>query len=286
MLKNRRRLLELFDSPIIPPSEQISKNTIQDEKGVGTVDRVDGVDRVNMGSRKILVFLPTYNEKGNLDRLGEQILSMGPEYSLLIVDDQSPDGTGEIADQLAKEHPGRVEVIHRAPPRGRGLAGRDGLRRASETDGDIIVEMDADFSHRPEDIPKLIEAIQDADVVLGSRYMPGGSTEGFGPRRRLNSRVAGLLSRLALGLRYSDPTSGFRAFRREALASLPWDRFLSDGPSIVGETLYALRKRGYRIAEVPIIFVERRVGESKISPKLILKWIFNLIRIRLNSHRL
>jgi len=244
------------------------------------------VDREDMSASKILVFLPTYNEKGNLDRLAEQLLSLGPEFSLLIVDDQSPDGTGEIADQLAREYPGRVEVIHRAPPRGRGLAGRDGLKRASETDCGIVVEMDADLSHRPEDIPKLIAAIQDADVVLGSRYMPGGGTEGFGPRRRLNSRVAGLLSEYVLGLRYSDPTSGFRAFRREALASLPWDRFISDGPSIVGETLYALRKRGYRIAEVPIFFVERRVGESKISPKLILKWILNLIRIRLNGHRL
>ncbi|HQO35711.1 MAG TPA: glycosyltransferase, partial [bacterium] len=119
-----------------------------------------------MSASKILVFLPTYNEKGNLDRLAEQLLSLGPEFSLLIVDDQSPDGTGEIADQLAREYPGRVEVIHRAPPRGRGLAGRDGLKRASETDCGIVVEMDADLSHRPEDIPKLIAAIQDADVVL------------------------------------------------------------------------------------------------------------------------
>lgn len=239
-----------------------------------------------MKNSRILVFLPTYNERGNLEPLAEQLLSLSPEISLLIVDDQSPDGTGEIADTLARTHPGRVEVQHRPPPRGRGLAGRDGLRRAAETDCDIVIEMDADLSHRPEDIPKLIEALEQADVVLGSRYIPGGGTEGFGFRRRLSSHVAGLLSKWVLGLDYSDPTSGFRAFRREALAALPWDRFISDGPTIVEETLYALRKRGYRIAEVPILFVERRVGESKISPGLVIKWIINLLRVRLNRHRL
>jgi dolichol-phosphate mannosyltransferase len=239
-----------------------------------------------MKSPRILVFLPTYNERGNLEPLAEQLLSLSPEVSLLIVDDQSPDGTGEAADTLARTHPGRVEVIHRSPPRGRGLAGRDGLRRASETDCDIVVEMDADFSHRPGDIPKLLKALEQADVVLGSRYMPGGGVEGFSLRRRLNSRMAGLLSKWMLELDYSDSTSGFRAFRREALAALPWDRFISDGPTIVEETLYALQKRGYRIVEVPILFVERRVGESKISPGLVIQWIINLIRVRLNRRRL
>lgn len=239
-----------------------------------------------MKTRPTLVFLPTYNERDNLEPLAEQILSISPEISLLIVDDQSPDGTGEIADRLAGTHAGRVRVIHRPPPRGRGLAGREGLQRASESDCEVVVEMDADFSHRPEDIPKLLETLEGADVVLGSRYMPGGGAVGFGLRRRLNSRVARLLSRWVLGLSYTDPTSGFRAFRREALSSLPWDAFLSDGPTVVEETLYALQKRGYRIVEVPILFVERRVGESKISPGLVLKWIVNLIRIRLNRHRL
>lgn len=236
-----------------------------------------------MKSQRILVFLPTFNERGNLEPLAEQLLSLSPEVSLLIVDDQSPDGTGEIADALAQTYPSRMNVMHRPPPRGRGLAGRDGLRRAAETDCAIVIEMDADFSHRPEDIPKLLNALDQADVVLGSRYLPGGGAEGFGLRRRLNSRVAGLLSKLVLGLDYSDPTSGFRAFRREVLAALPWDRFISDGPTIVEETLYALRKRGYRITEVPILFVERRVGESKISVGLVIKWIINLLRVRLNS---
>ena len=116
--------------------------------------------------------------------------------------------------------------------------------------------------------------------------MQGGRAEGFGLRRRLNSWVAGTLSKLVLGLHYTDPTSGFRAFRREVLASLPWDQFVSDGPTIVEETLYAIRKRGYRIAEVPILYVERQAGESKISPGLIVKWIINLLRIRLRSRRL
>ncbi|MFH1738326.1 MAG: polyprenol monophosphomannose synthase [bacterium] len=239
-----------------------------------------------MSEPRILVFLPTFNEKGNLERLAERLLALAPGLSLLIVDDQSPDGTGEIADGLARTHPDRVQVLHRHPPRGRGLAGRDGLRLASQTDFDIVVEMDADLSHRPQDLPNLLAALDNADVVLGSRYVPGGGAEGFGARRRLNSRVAGLLSKWVLGLDYHDPTSGFRVFRRESLASLPWEQFISDGPSIVEEILYALRKRGYRIVEVPILFVERRVGESKISPGLVLKWIINLLRVRLNRHRL
>ncbi len=239
-----------------------------------------------MSESRILVFLPTYNERDNLEPLAERLFETIPTARLLIVDDQSPDGTGEAADALTQTYPGRVETIHRPPPRGRGLAGRDGLLHASHSDCEIVVEMDADLSHRPEDIPKLLQAIENADVVLGSRYMQGGRAEGFGLRRRLNSWVAGTLSKLVLGLHYTDPTSGFRAFRREVLASLPWDQFVSDGPTIVEETLYAIRKRGYRIAEVPILYVERQAGESKISPGLIVKWIINLLRIRLRSRRL
>ncbi len=239
-----------------------------------------------MSKSRILVFLPTYNERENMEPLTERLLALGLDVRILVVDDQSPDGTGEEVERLKRQHPGRIEGIHRPPPRGRGLAGREGLQRASESDCEIVIEMDADLSHRPEDIPRLIEAIEQADVVLGSRYTVGGQVDGFGVRRRLNSWVAGTLSKMVLGLHYSDPTSGFRAFRREVLAALPWENFVSDGPTVVEETLYAIRKRGYRVAEVPIHYVERQVGESKISPGLIIKWIINLLRIRLRSHRL
>ncbi len=229
---------------------------------------------------RILVFLPTYEERGNLEPLAEELLAMREEIGLLIVDDESPDGTGEAADDLARQYPGRVDVIHRAPPRGRGLAGRDGLRHASQSGAELVVEMDADRSHRPEDLPALLKAAEQADVVLGSRYAQGGEVEGFGLRRQANSAVAGWLTRVLLGLHYSDPTSGYRIFRREALEAIPYENLISDGPTIVEETLLCLQARNFRITEVPITFQERQVGESKITLKLIAKWIWNLVRIR------
>lgn len=234
----------------------------------------------------ILVFLPTYEERDNLEPLVEQLLSLRDDLGVLIVDDQSPDGTGALADSLAARYPGRVEVMHRPPPRGRGLAGRDGLKYAAASAATWVVEMDADRSHRPEDLPALLKAADGADIVLGSRYVEGGEVEGFGARRRANSAVAGWLTRVILGLRFADPTSGYRLFRREALASIPFDRLISDGPTIVEETLLCLVQRDYRIVEVPITFEERRMGRSKITLRLILRWIWNLLRIRCRASRL
>ncbi len=229
---------------------------------------------------EIQVFLPTYNERENLPVLVERLFAMGRDMGILIVDDLSPDGTGDVADELARKYEGRVRVIHRDGPRGRGKAGIVGLRELSQADCRLVVEMDADLSHDPDDLPRLLNAANDAGLVIGSRYMEGGSTESFGLLRSLNSKTARFLSVLFLGLNYTDPTSGYRVYRREALENLPWDHMVSDGPSIVEETLYYIKRAGTTIVEVPIAFRERQVGSSKITLGIILRWIVNLLRIR------
>lgn len=228
----------------------------------------------------IIVFLPTYNESENLPALVERLFSLGLNLSILIVDDQSPDGTGQIADRLAQSHAGRIRVIHREGPRGRGLAGVVGLREASRTDARWVVEMDADLSHDPDELPRLLAEANDADLVIGSRNLPGGGAENFGWMRQLNSAVARFLTRFFLGLNYTDPTSGYRVYRREALAPLPWDRMISPGPSIVEETLFHLQRNGARIKEAPIVYRERRSGRSKITPIIILRWIQAMRKIK------
>ncbi len=234
---------------------------------------------------EILVFLPTYNERENLPVLLERLFSMPYELSVLIVDDHSPDGTGEVAEELAKQYEGKVRVIHREGDRGRGKAGIVGLSEAAQTSCRLVVEMDADLSHDPEDLPQLLEASENADLVIGSRYMPGGGTEEFGIFRWLNSKTARFLSVLLLGLNYTDPTSGYRVYRRQALEPLPWDKMISPGPSIVEETLYYLKRRGARIIEVPIYYRKRGAGETKITPGIIVRWIMTLLRIRRSAER-
>lgn len=233
-----------------------------------------------LGGARVVVFVPTYNERDNLEQLVAELLALSPALRVLIVDDRSPDGTGALAEELARRT-GRLEVMHRDPPRGRGLAGRDGLRRAAALDVDYVVEMDGDLSHQPAQLPALVAACQNADVVIGSRYCAGGGVRGFGLLRRLNSGMAGLLSRLVLGLREADCTSGYRCFRRDVLAVLDYDAMVSDGPSIVEEILYEVHQRGFRVVETPITFVERARGRSKITPRLIARWIVNLLRVRL-----
>lgn len=229
---------------------------------------------------KLLVFLPTYNERDNLPVLIERLFELEHEVSALVVDDRSPDGTGEAAEELGQRYGGRVRVIHRDGPRGRGAAGIVGLREASRSDAEFVVEMDADLSHNPAQIPRLLEAAAAADLVIGSRYMEGGSAENFGLFRTLNSRVAAWLSYVILGLGETDPTSGYRVYRRELLEKLPWDRMISPGPSIVEETLYYIKRTGARIVEVPIRYEDRRSGATKITLPIILRWIVSLLRIR------
>ncbi len=230
---------------------------------------------------RILAFLPTYNERENIEQLLRQLFSLPCDLHAVVVDDLSPDGTGQLVENLKQEYPDRLEIIHRRGARGRGFAGVCGFEYAAgREDVDWVLEMDADGSHRPEDIPRLLEASCRADVVLGSRYVPGGKVIGWSPFRYLNSFVAGLLSRIILGLKYKDPTSGFRLFRREVVNCLPWKSMVSNNPSIVEEILYHCRVRGYRIVEAPITFVDRRRGSSKFSVKMISRWILNLWQVR------
>jgi dolichol-phosphate mannosyltransferase len=211
-----------------------------------------------------LVIVPTYNERTNLPVLVAGLMAQS-NVRVLVVDDQSPDGTGEIADTLAKDYPGRVSVMHRTGKKGLGRSYIDGIRQAITEPVDVICQMDADLSHDPRHLPDLVAATSRADVVLGSRYIPGGAIVNWPKRRRLLSRFANIYIRSVTRLSARDCTSGYRCWRREALASLPLDRFFSDGYSFLIEMLFVAGRMGCRIAEVPITFVERREGESKIS---------------------
>src|SRR6185295_6162773 len=180
-------------------------------------------------------------------------------------DDQSPDGTGAVAEKLAAQYPGRLEVMHRTGRRGLGRSYIDGIKKALEQPVDVLCQMDADLSHDPRHLPDLIAASSHADVVIGSRYVPGGAIVNWPLRRRLLSRFANVYIRGVTRLSPRDCTSGYRCWRRSALAALPLDRFISDGYSFLVEMLFVASRRGSRIAEVPITFVERREGESKVS---------------------
>ena len=216
------------------------------------------------GALTALVVVPTYNERENLPLLVAGLMKH-PNVRLLIVDDESPDGTGTLADEIAAQHPGRMSVMHRTGVRGLGRSYIDGLKRAIEEPVDLICQMDADLSHDPAQLPSLIAATSRADVVIGSRYVPGGQIVNWPLRRRLLSRFANVYVRTVTRVSARDCTSGYRCWRRDALAAMPLDRFISDGYSFLVEMLYVAGRRGSRIAEVPITFVERRLGESKLS---------------------
>jgi dolichol-phosphate mannosyltransferase len=215
-------------------------------------------------TKTTLVIVPTYNESESLPLLTGQLMAY-PNVSLLIVDDNSPDGTGAIADALAREYPGRVDVMHRVAHRGLGRSYIDGIAAALRRPVDVICQMDADLSHDPQHLPSLIAATDRADLVIGSRYIPGGDIVNWPRRRRLLSRFANIYIRLVTRMSVRDCTSGFRCWRREALARVPVDRFTSDGYSFLVEMLYAAAAARLRFAEVPITFVERRLGESKLT---------------------
>ena len=217
-----------------------------------------------------LVIVPTYNERGNLPTLISGLMKHD-NVRVMVVDDQSPDGTGALAERLAKEHPGRIEVMHRTGRRGLGRSYIDGIRRALNEPVDVLCQMDADLSHDPAHLPDLIAATARADVVIGSRYIPGGDIVNWPKRRRLLSRFANIYIRAVTRLSARDCTSGYRCWRKSALANLPLEQFISDGYSFLVEMLFVASRRGCRIAEVPITFVERRIGESKVSRAVLLE---------------
>jgi dolichol-phosphate mannosyltransferase len=212
-----------------------------------------------------LVVIPTYNERDNLPVLAAGILAH-EGFRMLVVDDGSPDGTGAVADRLAAEHPGRVEVIHRTGQRGLGRSYIEGLQHAIvQGTAEYVCQMDADLSHNPEYLPDLVASAATHDLVIGSRYMNGVSVVNWPLHRIFLSAFANRYIRLVTSLSASDCTSGFRCWRREALARLPIANMVSDGYAFLVEMLFDASKRGFRIGEVPIIFVERRVGQSKLS---------------------
>ena len=226
------------------------------------------------------VVIATYNERENLGGLVSAILEL-PGYSIIVVDDNSPDGTGALADDLAARPGSRLTVVHRTGPRGLGRSLVAGLQRALGTGADLIFQMDADFSHDPKYLPDLAAAASDADLVLGSRYLQGVSVVNWPLHRIILSSLANRYIRAVTGLEVSDCTTGFRCWRRDALARLPLEGLISDGYAFLIEQLHLARRIGCRIREVPIIFVERREGASKLSSGVLLESAIVPWRLRL-----
>ena len=231
------------------------------------------------------VCLPTYDERENLEPMLRTLAGvLGPDDRVLVIDDSSPDGTGELADRLAAELD-FVDVLHRPRKEGLGPAYLAGFRRALDTDARLIVEMDCDFSHDPADVTRLLAAADDADVVLGSRYVPGGGVENWGLVRRVISAGGSQYARLLLGVPVRDLTGGFKVFRREVLEAIPLDRVHSRGYAFQIELTYRALRRGFRVAEVPIRFVDREVGGSKMSRAIVLEAIWKVPLLRLAALR-
>ena len=230
---------------------------------------------------RVWVVLPTYNEADNLGRIVPEIRSRLPESRrILIVDDDSPDGTGGIADRLASESD-EVEVLHRERKEGLGPAYLAGFRRALAAGAQLIVEMDADFSHDPECLPRLLEASEQADLVLGSRYVAGGGVADWGAVRRLISRGGSVYARLMLGVRVRDLTGGFKVFDRRVLEAIDLDSIRSRGYAFQVETTYRALKQGFRVIEVPIVFSERTEGSSKMSRAIFAEAVWRVPGMRL-----
>ena len=230
-----------------------------------------------------LIIIPTYNERENLKSMCDQVLTALPSADLLIVDDNSPDGTGQLADQMAAENP-RINVLHRSGKLGLGTAYIAGFRFALSKGYEFVFEMDADFSHDPVYLPALLGAAKDgAGVVIGSRRVPGGGTENWGLSRQLISAGGSLYARTILGLDVRDLTSGFKCFRREVLAAIDLDAVRSNGYSFQIEMTYRAVRKNFSVAEVPIIFVDRRAGQSKMSSKIFAEAMGMVWRLRFAS---
>jgi dolichol-phosphate mannosyltransferase len=227
-----------------------------------------------------LIIIPTYNEKENIAELIEQVLTVGEGIEMLIVDDNSPDGTGEIADEISRRNR-RVHVLHRESKMGLGSAYIMGFKWALQnTDAKFVFEMDADFSHDPTSLPDFLDTIQTHDLVIGSRYLNGITVVNWPLSRLILSCGANIYTRIVTGLPLKDSTGGFKCFRREVLEALPLDTIRSDGYSFQIEMNFLCWKMGFRMKEIPIIFVDRRVGISKMSKGIIWEAAFMVWRLR------
>jgi dolichol-phosphate mannosyltransferase len=234
------------------------------------------------------VCLPTYDERENLEPMVRALGAvLGPDDRVLVIDDSSPDGTGDIAERLAAELEW-VDVLHRPRKEGLGRAYLDGFRRALELGADLVFEMDCDFSHDPADVPRLVEAAEDADLVLGSRYVRGGGTRNWGFVRRFISRGGSLYAQVLLQLGIRDLTGGFKCYRRAVLEAIDLDAISSLGYAFQIETTYRALRAGFRVVEVPITFADREVGGSKMSKAIVLEaiWKVPLLRLRALTGRL
>ena len=232
------------------------------------------------------VIVPTYNEADNLDELLEQLLALPASIGAIVVDDNSPDGTGRLAEQWAERYPGRVYVVHRPAKQGLGTAYIAGFKMAlHEVGAERILTMDADFSHNPRYIPAMLALSRTMHVVIGSRYVPGGGTRNCTRKRIVLSRLANFVARALLGLKARDATAGFRLYRREVLLSIPLDDIFSSGYSFLVEMLFLCQRRGWQIGEVPIIFEDRRKGQTKISRQEIFKAQYTVFRLFLRRLR-
>jgi dolichol-phosphate mannosyltransferase len=235
---------------------------------------------------RLVICLPTYNERANLEpivrQLGGVLHGAGLDFRILVIDDSSPDGTGEEADRLSAGLP-YLSVLHRMRKEGLGPAYVAGFREALEDGAERIVQMDADFSHDPADVPRLVAAAEEADVALGSRYVEWGGTENWGRGRRGISRFGSFYARAILGVPIRDLTGGFKCWRREALAALPLDRIRTKGYAFQIETTYRALEAGFRVIEVPIVFAERRSGGSKMSKGIILEAMTAVPELRVRS---
>ena len=239
-------------------------------------------------SVRTLICLPTYNERENLESMVRALGELGLDgLEVLVIDDASPDGTGEIADRLAAELPW-VRVLHRPRKEGLGPAYLAGFRRALELGADLVLEMDCDFSHDPADVPRLVGAARDADLVLGSRYVRGGGTRNWGFVRRFISRGGSLYAQALLQLGIRDLTGGFKCYRRAVLETIDLDAISSLGYAFQIETTYRALRAGFRVVEVPITFADREVGGSKMSNAIVLEaiWKVPLLRLRALTGRL
>ena len=232
------------------------------------------------------LILPTYNEAVNIEPFVRAVLpelaEAAPEHRILVVDDNSPDGTGRIADSLARElH--AVEVLHREKKEGLGVAYLAGFRRALASGADLILEMDSDFSHSPADVPRLIRTAERADLVLGSRYVPGGGAADWGFLRRALSRGGSLYARLILRVKVHDLTGGFKCFRREVLETLDLDSIHAEGYGFQIELTYRALRAGFRVEEIPIVFREREAGLSKMTARIALEAVWKVPALKLRK---
>lgn len=236
-------------------------------------------ERKGMSAVETWVIVPTYNEADNLDDLVEQLLSLPAQLGVLIVDDNSPDGTGERAEAWAARRPQHVSVVHRPGKMGLGTAYIAGFKKAFDLDANYIMTMDADFSHHPRYIPDMLNLAEHKHVVIGSRYVEGGGSRNCTWKRILLSRMANFVARTLLGLKARDATAGYRLYHREVLQSIPLEQIFSSGYSFLVEMLFMCQRRGWSIGEVPIIFEDRRKGKTKISRREVFKAQYTVLRL-------